>query len=270
MRASQACTTAFVLTLCLVGIAATAGVVVEHEQREPGSNAVTGRVTYYLDAGRLRIESQTEDGDETMIIFRADKPVAWTIDRVEGTYFELTPAEVEKIRQQMEQARKQMEEALQQMPPEQRKAMEQMMGQMGAMMATPEPAVVSVIGQGETVSSFVCTHYEVTRGGQRESEVWAAPVGDLDLRPAEYQTLVDLARLFEPLGQAMPAGQLSELAALDNSDEAIEGFPVRTLTYVEGRAVSEEVVTRAAREDFSAELFELPRGLRKREFGEEF
>ena len=270
MKTSQACATTSVLTLCLVGIAAAAGVIVEQEQREPGSNAVTGRVTYYLDAGRLRIESQTEDGDETTIIFRADKPVAWTIDKVEGTYFELTPAVVEQIRQQMEQARQQMEEALKQMPPEQREAMEQMMGQMGAMMAAPEPAVVSVIDQGETVSSFVCTHYEVTRGGQRQSEVWAAPVGDLDLRPAEYQTLVDLARLFEPLGQAVLVRQWGQLAALDNRDEAIEGFPVRTLTYVEGRAVLEEIVTRAAREEFSAELFELPQGLRKREFGEEF
>jgi hypothetical protein len=231
---------------------------------------VTGRVTYYLDAGRLRIESQTEYGDETMIIFRADKPVAWTIDKVEETYLELTPAEVEKIRQQMEQARKQMEEALQQMPPERREAMEQVMEQMGGTMGAPEPAEVSVISQGETVSSFVCTHYEVTRGGRRESEVWAAPVEDLGLRPAEYQTLVDLARLFEPLGQAVPGGQLSQLAALDSSDGAIEGFPVRTLTYVEGQAVSEEVVTRAGREDFSAELFELPPGLEKREFGEEF
>lgn len=269
MKAKQAFAAACVLALSLVGIAAAAGVVVEHEQREPGSNAVTGRVTFYLDVGRLRIESQTEYGDETVIIFRADKPVAWTIDNVEGTYLELTPAEVERIRQQMEEARKQMEERLQQMPPEQREAMEQMMEQMGAT-ATPEPAEVSVIGRGERVSSFVCTHYEVTRGGQRESEVWAAPVEDLGLRPAEYRTLVDLARLFEPLGQAMPAGQLGHLAALDSSDEAIEGFPVRTLTYVEGQAVSEEVVTRAAREDFSAELFELPRDLEKREFGEEF
>jgi hypothetical protein len=60
MKASQACATACVLTLILAGVAAAAGVVVEHEQREPGSNAVTGRVTYYFDAGRLRIESQTE------------------------------------------------------------------------------------------------------------------------------------------------------------------------------------------------------------------
>jgi hypothetical protein len=251
-------------------VAAAAGVVVEHEQREPDSQAVTGRVTYYLDAGRLRIESQTEDGDETTIIFRADKPVAWTIDQVEKTYFELTPAEVERLRQQMEQGRRQMEEALKQMPPEQREAMEQMMGQMGTMMAAPEPAVVRVVAEGESVSSFVCTHYEVARGGQRESEVWAAPIEDLKLRPAEYQALIDLARLFEPLSQAMPVGQLGELAALDDSDEAIEGFPVRTLTYVESRPVSEEIVTRAEREDFSAELFELPRGLRKREFGEEF
>jgi len=250
-----------------VGVAAAAGVVVEHEVRDPSSQAITGRVTYYLDAGRLRIESRTEEGDESIIIFRADPPVAWTLDAVERTYFELTPREVERLRQQMEQARTQMEEALKEMPAEQREAMEQMMGRM---MAAPEPAVVSVVGTGETVGSFLCTHYEVKRGGQRESEMWATPIESLKLRPGEYQTLVDLARLLAPLGEAVPAGQLGELAALDSSDNAIKGFPVRTLTYVDGRAVSEEAVTRAERRDFSAGLFELPRGFEKREFGEEF
>jgi len=122
MSIRRAIVSALVLATCLAGLAATAGVVVEQEQREPSTSAVLGRTVFYLDAGRLRIETQTPEGDNLLVIFRSDKPVAWTIDLAEGTYFELTPAKIAKMREQMDRMQREMAEALKQMPPEQRRA----------------------------------------------------------------------------------------------------------------------------------------------------
>lgn len=257
------------LAVCLWGLTAAAGVVVEQEEREPGSQEAGNNVKFYLDAGRMRVESQTDEGN-MVIIFLSEKQVAWMINTSEGTYTEITPAEMEKMGQQMSQAQKQMAEAMKNMSPEEREMMQKMMGQMGGMpgmQAAPEPATVRVVGRGETVGKFTCTHYQVDRSGKRESEVWAAPLDALQVRPEEFKTLADFAKLFEPLGRNLPMGQMSQVAKADKSGTSIEGFPVRTLTYVNGRPVSEEVVTRAERQNLDAGLFTLPSGLRKTAFG---
>ncbi len=269
MATRRGTATALVLAACLTGLAAAAGVVVEQEQREPSTNAVLGRTVFYLDAGRLRIETRTQEGDELLVIFRADRPVAWTVDLNEGTYYELTPSKIAKMREQMERMQQEMAEALKQMPPEQRRAAEQMMAQMGQTPGPPRPTTVRVLGREEKVDSFLCTHYEVLRDGAREEEIWAAPLGQLQLRPEEYKTLVELVRLFEPLGPQGPTGRLSGLAASESGGERIEGFPVRALSYENGRALAEERVVRAERQSFDAELFELPAGLRPTEIDAE-
>lgn len=247
------------LGICLGGWAAAAGVVIEQEQREPGSEEVLARTVYYMDAGWLRLETKSEEGEDVVILFRADQPLAWIIDRTESTYSELTPAKVAQMRQEMDQARKELETQLAQMPPEQRRAIEQILGDR---MGTPA-TTVRLVGSGERVGSFLCTRYEVLRGGQRRNEVWAAPVEQLQLRPEEYETFLALGRLFAPLEQRGPLNQLSGLPG----GETIPGFPVRSLTYDGGRPIVEERVVRVQRRELEASLFELPPGLRRTEIG---
>lgn len=258
-RVSQA-----VLVLCLIASPLAAGVLIEQQETSPGSTAPQGSTRMYLDAGRLRVEAESE-GSEAVVIFRADRPVAWTINRDDGTYTELTPETVAKLRQQMEQVKKQMEAQMAQMPPEQRKAVEQMMGQA---MGSLSPPTVRVLGRGEQVGAYVCTRYEMLRDGARTAEIWTAPEKELNLRPEEYETLAAFARMLEPLGSRNPMTQVGGMAGLEPTGEKVEGFPVRTVSYVDGRAVSEQTLVRAERQTFDAGLFELPGGLRKVQLGE--
>ncbi|MBI2956078.1 MAG: DUF4412 domain-containing protein [Acidobacteria bacterium] len=250
-----------VIGLCVLaaglGAPAQAGVVIELEQREPGSEAVVARSVHYLDAGRLRIETKTPEGDDIIFIFRADRETAWAIDPASGTYTEWTPAQVAEMKKHLEESRRQMKEQLAQLPAEQRKAIEEMM--QGAL---AEPATVRKVAQGEAVGRFVCTRYEMLTGGRRTSEVWAAPPEQLQMQVAEYDTFRALGRLFDPLGAQTPVSQLSGAGAID-------GFPVRSVYYDNGRPVLEERVVKAERQSLPATLFELPAGLRKSEFGPE-
>ncbi len=61
-------------------LGARAGVVIQQEERGPGNDLPLAQATFYLDAGRLRIERTSAEGLETIIIFDQAKKVVWVID----------------------------------------------------------------------------------------------------------------------------------------------------------------------------------------------
>lgn len=244
-----------------------AGVVLEMEEREPGSDAVVGRIVYRLEPGRLRIETRSQDDEETIVIFRADRPVAWILRPAEGTYYEFTPDGVAALRQRMEEAEERMAAELAKMPDEQRRAFEEMMERLGHEMGAPEAMSVRVAGRGEKVGDYVCTRYQLLRGQELELEVWTAPPEKAQLLAEEFQTIEALGRLLEPLGQGGPVRPLGGMGSQQSGNE-IEGLPVRSLTYSEGEAYREEILVRATRQELDGQLFELPPGLRRAELEE--
>jgi len=251
----------FAAATCLLGLTltagpATAGVVIQQEQTEVGSNAPLSQTTFYLDAGKIRIEARNTDGEHTITIFDEAKQVLWVIDPVTGTYREMTGAQVAEMGQRLAEARKMMEEQLAQMPPDRRKMIEEMMqGQMGGGQMT-----VREVARGVKVGPFTCIHYEQLSEGRRSGEVWTASHDQLQLEAAEHKTLQALGRFLEPMGQAAPGG-----AGLIPASRHIEGFPVRSLAYDGGEAVAEEKVTKTERRALEPSLFTLPPGLRKTE-----
>ena len=259
MRASWSVISACVLAVCMAAGSAQAGVVVEVEQRLPGTGAVIGRTTYYFDVGRLRVESTNEDGEQVIVIFRADRKTAWLINQGEGTYVELTPAKVAELKKKLDAQQEEMAEELAKLPPEQRKAMEEMM----AAVSGPGAALsFNAVGRDEKVDGYTCTRYEALEGESRVAEIWTVSLEQLQLTAEEYAPLREMGRMMEPLGSSRPLAQLIQTASL-------EGVPVRTVSYSGGVALSEDRVVSAERKTPEARLFELPRGLRKVEPGEE-
>ena len=255
--------------LILVGLVcpllgAQAGVMIQQEQRVPGKEPAVAQTIFYIDAGKLRIETKTAEGKETLIIFDQAKQVVWVIDRSAGSYYELTSTQVQAMSARLNQAMQEMEARLAQMPPERRKMMEgmvkQMMGQRGG---TPK-VTVRELSRGERMGQFLCTRYELLTGGKLSGEIWAAPLEQLPLQEGEYETLQALGRFFEPLGQRAPAG-----AGWSGGRQQIDGFPVRSVTYTGQRTVAETQVLKLERRDLEANLFSLPAGLQKTEFAPE-
>jgi hypothetical protein len=259
MRTSRRVSLACVLAASLAGVCASAGVVVEVEQRLPGTGAVIGRTVYYFEAGRLRVESNTEEGDPAILIFRSDRKTAWLIQPAEGTYMELTPAKITELQKQIEARQKEQAEELAKLPPEQRQAMEELMA---AVSGAPAALTFNVAGRDEKLDGYTCTRYEALEGEKRVAEVWTVALEQLKLSAEEYAPVREMGRMMEPLGASKPLAQLMQTAAL-------EGIPVRTVSYADGVALSEDRVVGAARQTLETRLFELPRGLRKVDPGEE-
>jgi len=248
----------FVVAWCVVmaGMAA-AGTVIQQEQREPGSGAAQQRVTLYVDAGKLRIEGDNPEGGKYLMIFNQGQQVIWMVDAAKGTYFEMTTAQLEGLGNQMQQIMDQMRAQMENMPPQQRQMMEQMM--QGQMQTAAAPQVtVEEKGQGEKVGSYVCTRYAVLTDGQLTEEIWAAPVEDLRIDPAAFQTFEALGEFYEPLRRRMPKNSW----AMPDMKQ-IDGFPVRSVSYENQQPVREWVVVKAETQSLAADLFALPPGLKK-------
>jgi hypothetical protein len=132
----------------------------------------------------------------------------------------------------MAESRKAMEEALKNVPPEQRKAMEQMLRQQaaqgppGAADCAEPRREVRKTGQQATVAGYPAVRYEILADGQMESEVWMAPglqvARELDAKKLEqFTTALAKAAPICPGRAAGPGG--------DPTWKLIsEGFPVRT------------------------------------------
>ena len=255
--------------LILVGLVcpllgAQAGVMIQQEQRVPGKEPAVAQTIFYIDAGKLRIETKTAEGKETLIIFDQAKQVVWVIDRSAGSYYELTSTQVQAMSARLNQAMQEMEARLAQMPPERRKRMEGMMKQMMGQRGGTPKVTVRELSRGERMGQFLCTRYELLTGGKLSREVWAAPLEQLQLQEAEYETFQALGRFFEPLGQRAPAS-----AGWSGGSQQIDGFPVRSVTYAGQRTVAETQVLKLERRDLEANLFSLPAGLQKTEFAPE-
>ena len=243
-----------VLILFMFSLAtpASAGVVIEQEFKGP-SPGESGRLILYVEPGRLRMESQTPEG-QTIMIFRADRQVVWMIQPSEKSYHEMSQTEMDRMKAQMDAM-------LKNLPPDQRAMAEQMMkGRTGA----SKPANISVKRLGsETVGKYSATKYEVFSDGQRTTELWTAPLEQVSVQQAEYDTFLQFGRFMEKLSQAMAAAAGSS-DVMTRYAETVEGFPVKAVNYTAaGKPVGEHQVVRAERQAVGDDKFQVPAGFRK-------
>lgn len=244
-----------VILLASAAMPAWGGVVIHQESKGAGSDEVV-RIVTYLEPGRLRMEVESAAGS-TLTIFRADRKVVWTIQPADKTYQEMTEADVEKLARQIEALRGEQLEMIKKLPPEERAAAEEMLKQMGS---SPAPVSVKRLGP-ESLGPFSTTKYEIYSAGERTGEVWAAPLAQVNLEPAEYDTFVQFSQFFDKLSQLAAGGASAEVPGA--YWKSIEGFPVKVFSYEEGELASEYRVIRTERQTLGDDKFQLPAGLRK-------
>lgn len=239
---------------------AAAGVVIQQEGGEIGSNKEKQKTTLYIQSGKLRVEGEGPDKKKFAMIFDGDKQVMWILSPDEGVYREMTASQVEQMGQQVNAAMQQMQAQLAQMPPEQRKMVEDMMkSRMGGAAAAPQ-VTVEEKGSGEKIGSFTTTRYAVLSNGQLTQDVWAASNDQVHLQEADYKTFQAMAKFYEPLLRNAPKSSWSTPPM-----QQIKGMPVRTISYDNGRPSYQMDVLKVEEKSLENGLFTLPAGLKKEE-----
>jgi hypothetical protein len=244
---------AALLLAALLPLSARAGTVVSGEVKSLDGSASPFTWTLSSEKDRVRIQSSNAQG--SLLIYRGDKGLLWIVNEKEKTYSEMTRQDIENMAKKMNDAMKKMQEQMASLPPDQRAMMEKMMGSMPGM-GGPKQIRFKKIGAGK-VGAWACDKYEVVGDGKKMLEACQAAPKTLGIDEAEVNAMRDLAKPFEQFARNMEG-----LAPLLMQD-APTGFPVRTVSFQDGKAVSESVVKEAKNSALAASLFEIPKGLTK-------
>jgi hypothetical protein len=213
-----------------------------------------------MQLDRTRVRTDIRDQGRVMTVtFDGNTKVMRMIDTPNKSYTEITQQDVQQIGGMMAQMMEQMKN----MPAEQRQMMEQMMrGRGGAGMPgmTPAPAPITYKKTGSArVGQWDCTTYEGFRGAEKVAEVCAAE-GSLGLSAADFQVMQQLADFVK----SMAPQNLEQLAMYGTAEsQGFAGFPVRRVTFQNGRAQSTSELSELRREAIPDSAFAVPSGFRK-------
>ena len=227
------------------------------------SGAITESVKLYAQSGKIRMEDIGDtSGQEMSMIFVGQEFIV--VDHGDESYIVMDEAMVQEMGVKVNAAMEQMRAQLADMPPEQRAMVEQMMqGQMAGMMASEEeslPTRVEEIGSGSWQSG-PCTEYAVFEGDEKTKQICAAPLGEVDGADEAMDAFREMAKFINSLAESMP-GPLGESMAENPMGliDQINGFPVRTVDYVDGQVSSETTLSSVAGSDLDPALFAIPEG----------
>lgn len=238
-----------------------AGVVIEMQSTESGSKSKPTTSRIFAQDRMLRMESEDKRGGKSVMIFRGDEMLILMVDRKQ--YYRIGQKEIDELSETMSSMAKQMEESLKNVPEAQRAAMEKFMKNRMPQMG--EAAELKVKAGGASRSgSYACRMYEVWLGEDKMQEVCAADPSDLGAAAEAEEAFRAMAEFSSKLIGSMRQGPMSGM--FQNPYVAmskIQGLPVMSRTFEEGRAVSEVHMKSAQRQSLDGELFEAPAGYKR-------
>ena len=243
---------------------ASAGVVMDIVTKD-ASGSMVDQMKIYAQGDAIRME-QVAGGDDTVMIFRGNEFLV--VNNREKNYMVLDEAMLASISDQVSAAMKEMEAQLAAMPPEQRAMVEQMMkGQMGAMMGgdadkPPPPRAVS-IGSGEWQSRS-CEKFEVFEENVKTQLVCAADLDDIDGSEELMGAFRNMAEFMVKLTESLPMAQEQASNPLELMNQ-IDGFPVHTIQYENGKVDQESWLESVDEKDLEAALFSPPEGYKRQD-----
>ena len=251
--------------LLLTTAIANAGVVMEMVTRN-ASGQETDRTKIYAQSKKIRMEQGGDDASDGTMIFLGDKFLY--VDHEDKSYVVMDEAMLDEVSTQMSAAMKEMEAQLANMPPEQRAMVEQMMkGQMQGMMGeqgdAPPPPRVESMGSGKW-QSHKCRQYAVYEGATKTQEVCAADLDDVDGSEELIEAFRNMAAYITKLTESLPMRGDERPNPVELMDQ-IDGFPVHTIDYDNGVAVSEMSLDSVLEQDLDEELFAAPKGYRRQD-----
>lgn len=252
-------------TLIIATVAASsvsAGAYMESTRTATGGDAKKPEVMkMWFDGGRFRAES----GTEQVQIF--DGKQIHVIDVAQKRYTTIDKASIDEFSGKLANLRSQMEAQMKNMPPEQRAMVEQMMSQMGGTGAQAMEAAkrsVKQTGRSESAAGHSCKVWEVTVGGVKEQELCVVAPGSLPGGTDMMATMVKIGEMFKSLMESFGGAGRDALSQAWSDLQAINGIPVITRLYDNGRLSEEVKLTVIRSESVPATRFQIPAGYQQR------
>lgn len=229
-------TRSLTVLLVLAACPAWAGKRIQMESTDLQTNKTATR-EILVDKDRMKMQV----GDTVVMFLTAGGNRMVMLDKGRNEYREMDQASMEAMGRQLSSAMTQMEAMLKNLPPAQRAQMEQMMkGKMGGGAPVVEPIVFANRGPG-TVNGFRCTKHDGTRSGEKVVELCASALSDVKIAPADFQVMEKMREFSAGMMEAMKSSPLAGMMENTGVTQAgIEGYPVQSITFRNGKAVARE------------------------------
>jgi hypothetical protein len=241
---------------CFIAGTAPAGVYVELVNHVIPGNTTELAQKMYVQGGNGRFVDQ--DGRASII--KGDTMVI--VDDADKSYIVFDKATMEQLAKQISAAMERMKEQLAKMPPEQRTQIEQMMAKTPGMGGASQKWVVEAVdtGKNDKVETHACRIWDVTRNGELDDQLCVVPYAQLPGKENFQAVFAKFARVFEDMAKSVP--MLSGMMSNEFSAQAkVNGFPVRSRAYDNGKLGDEEQIMKIWREqEIPASMFEIPAG----------
>jgi hypothetical protein len=247
------------LGTCVAGVAG-AGVYVELADRNLSTGKVSLAQKMYVQGGNGRFV----DGEGKVTIIKNGN--LYFVDDSDKSYVLFDKANMEKLAQKMNAAMEQAKEQMAKLPPEQRAQMEQMMAQHMPGMGADKKWTVEVVdtGKSDKVEGRTCKLWDVKRNNELDQQLCVVPYAALPGKENFQAVFASFAKAFEEMAKSVP----SMAGVMTNEFDAqakVNGFPVRSRDYENGRLVNEEQVMQVWREEaIPASSFEIPAGYKQK------
>ena len=228
-------------------------------------NAKEETVKFLFADGLMKM---TTDEDSEMI-FNSDAQNMTVITHSDKSYMILDKSFASDVKSEMEKA---MEEALAQVPPEQRAMVEKMMKQRMPNMENQAPKVempeidIRETSRDDTVNGYDCKYYEQFRNDQKESEYCVASWSELEVGNNIQTSFKNMSEFMK--GFLEEIQKISPVQMNDNpfaQMEEMEGFPVLSRQFSNGKATQESILSSIEEQDIDASEFSAPDGYKKRD-----
>jgi hypothetical protein len=249
------------LTLAVLGSCAgsfaTAGVYVELVDQNLATQKSTLAQKMYVQGGLGRFVDA--DGRATLI----KGGTLYIVDDADHSYVVFDKATMDSLAKTLTAATEKIKSQLAAMPEDQRAQMEQMLSkQMPGLLGDGQQWTVEALdtGQNDTVEGRSCRIWDVKRNGELDDQLCVVPYSALPGKENFQSVFSQFAKAFEEMTKSAP--MLSGVMTNEFTAQAkVNGFPVRSRGYENGKLGGEEQLMRVWREEtFPASTFEVPAG----------
>jgi hypothetical protein len=241
---------------CLVAGGAPAGVYVELVNHDIPGDTTELAQKMYVQGGNGRFVDQ--DGRASII----KGNTMYIVDDTDKSYIVFDKATMEQLAKQISGAMDRMKEQLSKMPPEQREQIEQMMAKTPGMGGEGQKWEVEAVdtGKSDKVDSRGCRVWDIKRNGELDDQLCVVPYAQLPGKENFQAVFANFARVFEEMAKSVP--MLQGMMSNEFSAQAkVNGFPVRSRSYENGKLGDQEQVMKVWREEaIPAAMFEIPAG----------
>lgn len=251
------------LALLLLPSAASAGVYMETSHKDlTDTKSAAEKHKMWFDSGNFR----AEDAQAHAVQIYKDK-VVYIVEMDEKRYTTLDKDSIQSLSGQIAEARKQMEARMKNMSPEQREMVEKMLGGMGGLGSAKEAPARSVKATSRTdaAAGQTCKVWEVMVGEVKEEELCVVPPGSLPGGAEMMATMKELGELFKGFMDSLGgAGSRNAINDAWRDLQAVNGIPIITRTFENGKASQEIRLTAVRNETVPTSQFTVPAGFTQR------